>query len=314
MAIDNFIVVNNKSYDLNNLSETERKRLEHMKLHEEHKGHEKMHLEMFLILVVCLIITQFILIQWRQRHLRSFQQATLFGMWIVPMIISLYNVWYRFIIIWAVFSLIMAFMAFSATRKPIAMTTPSRVYTWFLLIYKLSYFFGIIGYLVIMSTLFGLNILFMIKPAAAMDFGFLITFYGLYFGVVGRDLSAVCSDKMAAQIGYYTESGVPTRILDEHVCAVCGNPLISDDKDKCYKLNCGHTFHDFCIRGWCIVGKKQTCPYCRERVDLQRMFKNPWEKPHLLYGSLLDWVRYLVAWQPLIFIVIQGIFLTFGLK
>lgn len=36
------------------------------------------------------------------------------------------------------------------------------------------------------------------------------------------------------------------------------------------------SFHEFCIRGWCIVGKKQTCPYCKEKVDLKRMFSNPY--------------------------------------
>lgn len=101
--------------------------LEHMKLHEEHKGHEQMHLEMFLILVVVLIISQFILIKWRQRHLKSFQLATLCGMWLVPVIISFYNIWTRFIVIWSIFSLITAFMAYSATRKPMSMSTPRYV-------------------------------------------------------------------------------------------------------------------------------------------------------------------------------------------
>ncbi|CAF1440934.1 unnamed protein product [Rotaria sordida] len=30
-------------------------------------------------------------------------------------------------------------------------------------------------------------------------------------------------------------------------------------------------------------------------------------KPHVLYGNLLDWVRYLVAWQPLILMIVQGV-------
>lgn len=47
------------------------------------------------------------------------------------------------------------------------------------------------------------------------------------------------------------------------------------------------------VRGWCIVGKKQTCPFCNEKVDLKRIVRNFWEKPHLLYGQLLDWVRLL---------------------
>lgn len=45
----------------------------------------------------------------------------------------------------------------------------------------------------------------------------------------------------------------------------------------CFCLNSSHIrFHEFCIRGWCIVGKKQTCPYCNEKVDLKRMMNNPY--------------------------------------
>ena len=75
------------------------------------------------------------------------------------------------------------------------------VYQWFLLIYKISYAIGIVGYLCIMFTFFGLNILLMVKPQIAMDFGLLLLFYGLYYGVVGRDFAEVCSDKMASHIG-----------------------------------------------------------------------------------------------------------------
>ena len=42
------------------------------------------------------------------------------------------------------------------------------------------------------------------------------------------------------------------------------------------RLNIKLRFHEFCIRGWCIVGKKQTCPYCKEKVDLKRMFPSPY--------------------------------------
>ena len=67
-------------------------------------------------------------------------------------------------------------------------------------------------------------------------------------------------------------------------------------------------FHEFCIRGWCMIGKKQTCPYCQEKVDLKRLFRNPWEKPHMLYGQLLDFVRYFVVWLPIILVSVQLIY------
>lgn len=61
-------------------------------------------------------------------------------------------------------------------------------------------------------------------------------------------------------------------------------------------LNSISRFHEFCIRGWCIVGKKQMCPYCKEKVDLKRMFSNPYPSYFVILTneiisitSLLDW-------------------------
>ncbi|XP_074650660.1 E3 ubiquitin ligase Rnf121-like [Tubulanus polymorphus] len=310
----------NKNIDLSLLSEKERWKVEHMRLHEKHRGHEAMHAEMVLVLIATLVVAQVMLVQWKQRHFRSYQIVTLIGMWIIPIFFCVRFHWWRFISIWFIFSIITAYITFIATRHPIAGTAPRKVYTWFVIIYKLSYALGIVGYCVIMFTLFGLNLLFMIQPNVAMDFGLLLLFYGLYYGVVGRDFAEVCADKMAAHIGYYTRTGMPTRRLEPNVCAVCGNnfSIVDNDDDdigeKTYRLSCNHTFHEFCIRGWCIVGKKETCPYCKEKVDLKRMFSNPWERPHVLYGNLLDWIRYLVAWQPVIIMIVQGINWSLGLE
>ncbi|XP_074621335.1 E3 ubiquitin ligase RNF121-like isoform X3 [Acropora palmata] len=127
--------------------------------------------------------------------------------------------------------------------------------------------------------------------------------------------------KLTPSSKYTSKGGLPSRSLDYNICAVCGLELAlqqgHDDDDpleKTYKLSCGHLFHEFCIRGWCIVGKKQTCPYCKEKVDLKRMFCNPWERPHVLFGQLLDWIRYLVVWQPIIIVVVQIIIYLLGLE
>ena len=44
--------------------------------------------------------------------------------------------------------------------KNLIVSLDRLVYKWFLLLYKISYTTGIIGYTVIMFTLFGLNLLF----------------------------------------------------------------------------------------------------------------------------------------------------------
>lgn len=66
-----------------------------------------------------------------------------------------------------------------------------------------------------MFTLLGLNLIFLIKPQVSMDFGLLLLFYGLYFGVVARDFAEVCSDTMATQIGVcFLHSKVLCQFLD----------------------------------------------------------------------------------------------------
>jgi len=48
-------------------------RVEHIKMHEQHMGHESMHAEMLLILLVTLTIAQIALVEWKKRHFKSYQ-------------------------------------------------------------------------------------------------------------------------------------------------------------------------------------------------------------------------------------------------
>ncbi|XP_070281633.1 E3 ubiquitin ligase RNF121 isoform X5 [Myotis yumanensis] len=146
--------------DMSHLSPEEQWRVEHARMHAKHRGHEAMHAEMVLILIATLVVAQLLLVQWKQRHPRSYNMVTLFQMWVVPLYFTVKLHWWRFLVIWIFFSAVTAFVTFRATRKPLVQTTPRLVYKWFLLIYKISYATGIVGYMAVMFTLFGLNLLF----------------------------------------------------------------------------------------------------------------------------------------------------------
>ncbi len=47
-------------------------RLEHIRLHEKHRGHESMHAEMVLILFATLVVSQIALVKWRQVYPKSY--------------------------------------------------------------------------------------------------------------------------------------------------------------------------------------------------------------------------------------------------
>lgn len=52
-----------------------------------------------------------------------------------------------------------------------------------------------------MLTFLGFNFIFNHQPHVWMDIGLMFVYYGLYYGVLGRDVSEICTDKMAANIG-----------------------------------------------------------------------------------------------------------------
>lgn len=94
------------------------------------------------------------------------------------------------------------------------------------------------------------------------------------FSVLGRDFVEICSDRMAATVGYYSEDGFPRKHLNNNICAVCGQATANDigsltdpqqkamfADDTAHQLACKHVFHEKCIRGWCLIGKKDICPY-----------------------------------------------------
>lgn len=107
---------------------------------------------------------------------------TLVGMWTIPLAFSVYNSWTRFIVIWAIFTALSGFVLYKTLEKPLHRATPRLVYKWFYLVHKGSYGIGILGYLLMMATIFGLNFMFAANPHTWMDCAVMLLFYGLYYG------------------------------------------------------------------------------------------------------------------------------------
>ena len=82
--------------------------------------------------------------------------------------------------------------------------------------------------------------------------------------MLSRDIVEICTDRMASALGYYTKDGLPSKGLKADICAICGgtaSSVVGEEDEKVHQLSCRHLFHEECIRGWCLIGKKDICPY-----------------------------------------------------
>jgi RING finger protein 121/175 len=96
--------------------------------------------------------------------------------------------------------------------------------------------------------------------------------------------------------------------VNPNICALC-NKMLEDmshvggdaPEEETIQLPCKHLFHSLCLRGWTMVGKKDTCPTCLEKTDLRMLYSDrPWEARNLQWNGMLDFVRYMVVWFPII--------------
>ncbi|PSC69567.1 RING finger 121 [Micractinium conductrix] len=271
----------------------------------------------FYLVLFVMFFAQAALVSWRKRHKRSYDLATLVGLWLIPPIISFQLACWRFLALWVLYSGVTGYYFWRCSAKHIQKEVPKQVYAWFMVVFRLSVGAGFCGYILLLLEFTGLGLLLrpLLGPGAALT----AVWYGLYYGILTRDSAEVASDRIARSLGTGRKMAVSVRN-----CGICGGELGDRPPGTgggggggglgTVQLSCKHLFHLECIRGWCIIGKKDTCPTCWEKVDLKSVFANkPWETTNLSWIQMLDMVRYLVVWNPIIFLGLHFIFHWTGL-
>ncbi|KAK9833314.1 hypothetical protein WJX81_005662 [Elliptochloris bilobata] len=290
---------------------------EFVKEYESAQQHDKYAVVVFYVIMGTLITAQSLLFWWKRKHKRTYELVTLLGLWLVPPIVSAHFHFWQFLAVWCLFTASTGYMLWRCTQRPMPRTTPRLVYGWFLGLYKVSVAAGLCGYVLLFGEVFGAGLL--LRPAGVpASLSLLLVWYGVYFGIMGRDCAEVAADRLALSIGSRRQLAVSVR-----ECSLCGGELTDFSSvgsgagngsaarealggDATVQLSCKHCFHDQCIRGWTIVGKKDTCPACLEKVDLRSVFQDrPWETRNLSWIQMLDAVRYLVAWNPVVLVLLH---------
>ncbi len=80
---------------------------------------------------------------------------TLVGLWLMPAIISLHLHFWRFLGVWALYTLGTGYLLYLVMHKRTDHSVPRKVYTWFLGVYRVSVAFGMLGYIMLLTSAFG---------------------------------------------------------------------------------------------------------------------------------------------------------------
>ena len=222
----------------------------------------------------CMVGAQSVIFWWRKTHQRSYDlvrtslqllacpsptiQVTLLGLWLVPPYLAWGMRAHIFLFIWLTYSCITSYFLHKASQRRLASHIPRTVFAWFLSVYRVSVAVGLAGYVLLLIFFLSPGLLRAHVLPAGLPFTLL--WYGLYFGVLGRDSAEVASDRMAAVMG--TGRRLTVSINN---CGMCGGDLPdvrnqAASSQETRTLPCKHTFHVHCLQGWTIVGKKDTCP------------------------------------------------------
>lgn len=270
-----------------------------------HEDHETYHSILLLVLFALMIGMQVGLFMWRKHRPMAFIRVTLGFLWLIPLGFSVFAGYTKFIVLWSIFSLITGYIIRRTMESPLQATTPKIIWRFFLISYRLCMGLAMAGYVMILLEFLG------VADAIGLlgyfgSWGSLMIFYGLYFGVLWRDVAEICADRIAS--AFLFSEDLPQQVVP-NLCSLCRCTLADNGVqiEKSFTLTCEHQFHESCIRGWTIVGKKDVCPVCKEKVDLKAMFPggNPWARRSVLWAHLLDAIRYLIVWNPVIMVLMQ---------
>jgi RING finger protein 121 len=208
------------------------------------------------------------------------------------------------------------YIVYDTSKKTLSSATPRFVYLYFLTVYKLCCFTGLAGYLSILFQFFFCFILSLFQTTRILFEGSVrLLFYAVYYGCLVQDFAELCAEKMSSSI-YHTVNDLPLISFptNSNNCCICGRTFSENYVDEAVTLTCNHRAHEYCVRGWCIVGKKSTCPCCKEKVDLRKLSNSPWTQQDVCFSLIFDWIRYLIAWQPLVVVLSKAVIRALNLK
>ncbi|OAG31635.1 RING finger protein 121 [Nematocida displodere] len=233
------------------------------------------------LMALCIVFVgvQICAFLWKRVHKKSFSVLSTLILLFFPLVTAVLSLSWVFVGAWAVVALghMAAFGDIFLGRRPRMLTT--NVYAIYRKIFRVSLALSGVGYFMVAYGFF---------RGVAMLYrkGVFLLMYVLYYTLVVRIGLDFVSYKASGTI-------LPSKTAKkEGICPMCGEGEKAGN--KMVHLSCKETIHEECLKNWKILGKKDTCPSCKEKVDLSFIPMNPWQRNEYVFTQFLDFASNLI--------------------
>lgn len=235
--------------------------------------------KLIVIAIYALIIQTFFTI-WKKIDKRSYGISVFLILLLSPPLFLLYVYSYFLPVCWLVFLVFISLKTFRAL-KGVNKNAMRDIYQLFKMLFIISNVGIFLGQ--------AFSFIFFYLKAEYLRFSIVFLLFFLYFGLLSREIIFFLSEVMAANTGFYSKEGVPGRGNNNALCMICAKAF--DGGEKIHTLVCTHSFHEDCIKGWCLLGKKSFCPYCRKKVDSSSLPEELWHRTEVWFYPLINSLR-----------------------
>lgn len=269
-----------------------------------------------LIAILAMIGLRYGVDYWQRKDKKSFLLVSFLGLWLFPFFWAAAHFFWHFLLTWVAWTGLTVYLLFSHRLRAGGLPPPGytkRAYAWLCGVFRLAYYSALFG---IATLIFDIVLPWFMLFAA---FGHIFLAYGLYYGVLVSDFTSYIS--LSRMFDGQRLKGADGRVSVAAGCCSLCDQLIDDSSNEMdgtsaptgnvlkdiIKLQCGHSFHEVCMRGWVVVGKQEVCPTCGERVSRKQILLNPWDKPGLIWLNVLDMMRWILVFNPILVLFLMAL-------
>lgn len=245
-----------------------------------------------LIFIIYMIMVQAVLSVWKKLHDKSYNIFVLTSILLTMPVLSIVSRRIFSLFFYLLYISFISYLVFKAINFSSDKNAPKLIFKSFKILFVVT------THLTILSQI-GLILCFLFFPSYILK-ALIMACYFIYYAVLSREIVRNLCYLMAQSTGFYSKEGIPGKKDTHDECMICTSQFNTEKK---ITLKCGHSYHEDCIKGWCLIGQNNSCFYCKDGVDNKNFNQEYWIKSEVMISSMMSTMKSAISFFAIIFVI-----------